>query len=140
MITRIGAVVLSILSAVWLARTPDWEPLIALLTSFGSYLGIEIAQRRATKSSVATKGHEEKKGKIESQEEEAIILHIAKYGARESEELASEMGISKIRSQYLSERLYAKGFIDYPSAWIDRCPYYLTQKGRAHLIKKGLVT
>jgi len=44
MLARISAVVISILCAVWLARSPDWEPLIAFLTTFGGYLGIEWRQ------------------------------------------------------------------------------------------------
>lgn len=46
MISRISAVIVCILSAVWLARAPDWEPLIATIVAFSSYIGIEIAQKQ----------------------------------------------------------------------------------------------
>ncbi len=49
MLARFSAVVISILTAVWLARAPDWEPLIAFLAAFGSYVGIEIKQRSPKK-------------------------------------------------------------------------------------------
>lgn len=138
MITRIGAVIVCILSAIWLARTPDWEPLIALITGFGGYLALEFTQGHKKKDD-QDRSHKEKKGKIGSKEEESIITHIAIHGAKESQELAAEMGISKIRSEYLCDQLYKKGFIEYPAAWINRCPYYLTEKAREYLITKGII-
>ena len=49
MLTRVTAVIASVLSAVWLARAPDWEPILALLTTFSGYLGIEIVHHRKHK-------------------------------------------------------------------------------------------
>ncbi len=57
MLVRLTAVVAAILSAVWLARAPDWEPVIALLTAFSGYLGIEIVHYRKEKQKENSHGH-----------------------------------------------------------------------------------
>jgi hypothetical protein len=44
MISRITSVVMCILCTAWLARAPDWEPLIALISAIGVYVGVEFSQ------------------------------------------------------------------------------------------------
>jgi hypothetical protein len=49
MFTRIGTVVLMLLSTVWLCRSPDWEPLIATVSAILIYVGTEVAQYKKSK-------------------------------------------------------------------------------------------
>ena len=57
MLGRFTTVIASVLSAVWLARAPDWEPLIALLTLFFGYLGVEIVHYRKQKQKSENSDH-----------------------------------------------------------------------------------
>jgi hypothetical protein len=46
MFKRISAVIACILTAVWLSRQPDWEPLAAFVALFLAYVGIEVSDYR----------------------------------------------------------------------------------------------
>jgi hypothetical protein len=56
MIARFTTVVALLLSVVWLCREPSWEPVIAVLTFFSTYLGIEIVHyRKAQQDAIESK-------------------------------------------------------------------------------------
>jgi hypothetical protein len=41
---RIAALIIVLLSLVWLCRAPDWEPMIAFVTALTAYLGLDFWQ------------------------------------------------------------------------------------------------